>query len=136
MTPTTSMATESVATTTSATVTEVVEKVAQAQFGVENFLPAQYLGYFGFLSNTSFFANTLLEYTFAILTAVVTFAVLPIIWVMIKKYLVSVVGAVKPDIKELLVAQINKFNLKIFLLAAIYIGSLTLNLPEKYFHNI
>lgn len=133
MTPTTSIATESVATITNATVTETVEKVAEAQFGIENLLPAQYLGYFGFLSNTSFLGNTLLEYIFAILTAVVAFAVLPIIWVLIKKYLTGAIGVVKPDIKELLVVQLNKFNLKIFFLAAIYIGAATLNLPENIF---
>lgn len=133
MTPTTSMATESVATITNATVTEVIEKVSQAQFGIESFIPAQYLGYFGILSSTSFFNNTLLEYIFAILVAVVAFALLPIVWILFKKYLTGVVGAIKPDIKELLATQLNKFNLKIFLIAAIYVGAMTLNLPENIF---
>jgi small-conductance mechanosensitive channel len=133
MTPTTTLATESVATITSATVTEVVEKVAQAQFGVENFVPAEYMSHFSFLSNVSFFGNTLLEYIFAIAVALVAFAILPIVWIILKKYLVGVFGAVKPDIKELLKEQLNKFNSKIFLLAAIYIGACTLNLPENIF---
>lgn len=133
MTPTTTMATESVATMTSATVTEVVEKVSQAQFGIESFIPAQYLGYFGVLSSTSFFNNNLLQYLFAVLVAAISFAVLPIIWILIKKYLTGIVNAVKPDIKELLAAQLNKFNLKIFLIAAMYIGACTLNLPENIF---
>jgi small-conductance mechanosensitive channel len=39
----------------------------------------------------------------------------------------------KPDIEELVKNQLGKFNLKIFLIAAIYFGALTLNLPANIF---
>ena len=91
------------------------------------------MGYFGILSNTKVFNNTLLEYVFAIFTTAIVFVIIPILWSLFKKYLTSIVGVTKPDMKELFVSQINKFNTKIFLIAAIYIGATTLNLPPNIF---
>lgn len=127
------MATNTIATETTATVTEIMPKVAEAQFGVQSFLPEKYMGYFGFLNNTSVFNNTLLEYIFAVIAIMIAFAILPLLWILFSKYLNNIISAIKPDIKELLTIQLAKFNTKIFFIAAIYIGATTLNLPENIF---
>lgn len=129
--------TTSIATTAQAATTENLPvaspDLATAQFGLENLLPPQYMPYFSFLSQVQVFGNSLLQYIFAILVSIIAFIIIPIVWKIFTKYLSNFVATVKPDIKDLLATQLSKFNYKIFVIAAIYVGALTLNLPTNIF---
>jgi small-conductance mechanosensitive channel len=105
------------------------EAVASPIFGLESLVPKEYLSYLGLLSNTNIFNNSLLSYLFALLVVVLAYVVLPLVWGRLTTYLVFVVNSAAPGSASLLKEQFGKFNRKVFLIIAVYIGAMTLNLP-------
>lgn len=130
---------ETLGTTTQATITqatiEATQTVAQTaapQFGLESFIPQQYLNTLGFLNSTGFFGNTILQYSFALITIFLAYIFLPIFWAIVVRYFQTFTDTVLPSLSETIRAQLSKFNKKIFLIVAVYIGCLTINLPESF----
>lgn len=103
--------------------------VTKAKYGIENFVPEKYLETFGFMNTFEVFHNTLMQYFFAFMVAFLAFIFLPVIWRLFAKYLSAITEKTLPDFSVLVNDQLKKFNIKIFLIIALYFGILTLTLP-------